>query len=88
MATTKQIEAAIIDSLMTMIDRSNYGMCSNRHTKDSSFKILDDEHIKIYRRENIVTKDGEPFYKINNRYATRKVNGMYKELKPVLVPIV
>lgn len=78
----KQIKDAIMDMLKARIDRENYGMLSNYRISPSSPLILKNNGIVI--DGNFVYQNGKPIFKIIDRYAAKKTNGMYKKLKPEL----
>ena len=83
----KQIKNAIMDVLKARVDRENYGMMSRASASMKNIMLLADNNIDIDRNMRFVTKDGEKIFKIKRKYASKKVNGMYKELTPTLEPI-
>lgn len=87
MATEKEIKKAILDVLNDSIDKGNYGLNSRYRVDYHSVNLLHVENVRVDNNKNIVTKDGTPIYKINRRHASRKQNGMYKELTPTITAI-
>lgn len=85
MTTKKQIENAILDSLMESIDYRNNGMTARYRASWDSIATLSREKIRI--RGDVVEKDGRPIYKIERRYSRKKINLCYPELKPRLIAI-
>lgn len=75
----------ILNYLMYQIDRNNYGLLSTFKPDNQALKYIRDNNIQI--KGNKVIKDGEPIYNIIRKYASKKINGMYKELSPELVSI-
>ena len=69
--------------LQVQIDNSNYGMLSQARHNWGDEAILNREGYRI--TGNTVFKHGEPVAHIQRNYASRKANGMYKQLKPTLV---
>lgn len=85
MGITKQIKDAVMDVVMMRIDHANYGMLSGYRMPYASANVLERNKIRITSRlctTDEVVQDGNVIAKITYRYATRKVNGMYKMLKP------
>ena len=78
----KQIKDAILDVVKGAVDARNYGMLSTYRTRFDSHKILRREGIKV--GEYKITKGDTVIANIHHRYASRKVNGMYKELNPTI----
>lgn len=82
---TKQIKEAITDMVCYYIDNANYGMMSNYRLNRRNSDILEENGIAITRKlcaTDEVRQDGKVIATITHRYASRKVNGMYKMLKP------
>lgn len=75
-----------MEHLTVDIDHSNYGMLSSTSVGWDTIIFL--RNHKITFTDSYVLQNGNPIYKINRRYAAKKRNGMYKELKPTLTPIV
>ena len=85
----KRIATAIQNSAWDIADNNNYGMlrCGARHASREDAEIL----WQLQRREERLVKDrdvwsldGKPLCRVVHRYASRKVNLMYKELKPAI----
>lgn len=88
MKITKQIKDAILDLVMSRIDRENYGMLSNYYMDSRTLSILEENNIKVSRKLCItdeVTQDGNIIAKINYRYSSRKIGCLYKMLKPQII---
>ena len=83
--TSSELKSAVMDVLQGKIDRDNYGMSSRYHVDFQSQKIWTNNKISV--RGNTVYKNGTPIFKIERKYASKKSDGMYKELKPVLKEI-
>lgn len=86
-ATETKIKNAIMECLMAVIDRENYGMMSTKSASIEASNVLRQNGIKVDYRNGIVYKDESPLYKIRRKYAKRKANGFYKQLKPTLEAI-
>ena len=85
---TKQIKDAVLDLLMSRIDRENYGMLSNYRMSRQSERILEQNGIRVTSKlctTDTVTLNGETVATVNYRYTARKINGMYKMLKPQII---
>lgn len=83
----KVIEEAIFASLWPTIDNENYGMMSgnrHRHPTNREVNLLWGLGIWIRWNDSVVLMGDNILFKIHKRYANRKVNGMYKTLKPTL----
>lgn len=87
MTITKEEKKAIQEMIMVQIDRCNYGMLSKRDIQYSWLKILQNADITVNFNKRIVAKNDIPVYEIKAKYASKKVNGMYKLLKPELIEI-
>ena len=83
---TKEIKGAIMDILKYWVNVRNYGHCSI-HPDIRQEILLRDNKIRIDRKNDIITQNGKPILKIKRRFAARRVNLMYKELTPELLPI-
>ena len=70
-------------AVFTSIDKGNYGMLSTREASYQSYKILATEKVQI--KGNNIMQDGKLVGVIKRRYSSRKVQLMYKELKPCIV---
>lgn len=85
---TKEIKAAIMDNLKYWVCVRNYGHCST-HPDIRQEIILRDNKIKIDHKNNIITQNGEPIFKIERRYSANK-SRVYlhnMELTPALILI-
>lgn len=76
----KLLRNAVMEQLLCAIDHGNYGMLSTRRVSLDTFHLLATNCIRI--KGNKVLQNGIEVAKIERRYASRKVCGMYKELKP------
>jgi len=81
----KQLKDAATRVLLAKIDRQNYGMFGN--VKVSARDQMDLRNAGITSDDNYIYEHGAKVYKINRRYAAKKVDGMYKQLKPQLEPM-
>lgn len=85
---TKEIKDAIQDVLNARIDSHNYGMLGNYRMSFDSHKIVRNGKIEIptdlYGTKDI-KQNGVKIGEVIFRYASKKVNGMYKLLKPKFV---
>lgn len=77
-----QIKRAIISKLKYQIDRSNYGMMSTVRPDWSAEQTLNREGYALKGDE--VLCHGVVVARVHRRYASRRVNLMYKELVPTL----
>lgn len=85
MRIAKEIKDAVLDVVMGRIDKNNYGMLSNYQVRPCNVFILHRSKIQITDKNYLpdeILQDGVTIGKIHHRYASRKVNGMYKTLKP------
>lgn len=84
------MEKRILEALQRVIevqtDSNNYGMLSTKKYRFDDIKILKNAGVN-WSDGNTITQNGKPILKIDRRYAARKINGMYKELKPKLEAI-
>ena len=90
MSITKQIKDAVLDLVMSRIDCKNYGMLSNYRLNCRTNEVLHDNNIKVTGKlctTDEVTQNGNLIAKIKYRYASRKINGMYKMLIPLITYI-
>lgn len=87
MTITKDEKKAIQEMVMVQIDRCNYGMLSKKDISYNSLKTLRNADITVNFDKRIVVKNDIPIYEIKAKYAAKKVNGMYKLLKPKLIEI-
>lgn len=84
----KQIKDAILDLLMSRIDRENYGMLSTYRMSLKSEVILEENHIHVtskLRTTDTVTQNGKVIATVKYRYAAREVNCNHKMLKPQII---
>ena len=79
----QEIKKAVLDVIMASIDKGNYAMLSTRKASYHSYKILATEKVQI--KGNNIMQDGKLVGVIKRRYSSRKVQLMYKELKPCIV---
>ena len=82
---TKEVKDAVMRCLMYNIDWENYGIFATRKFSWEDARVLKQNGISI--SDSAVLKDDEIIFLIERRYATRKVDGMYKQLKPRLIPV-
>lgn len=86
----KEILTAIKNNLKVKVDRANYGVMSREKLNDQQQLLLYREKIEIYfeRRYNgvynAIAQNGRIIGIIKQRYATKKINGMYKQLQPII----
>ena len=83
----KKILDAVWDVLMGQVDSNNYGMMGTYKVKFSNVALLRKENISVSLDRAVVEKNGQAVYKIQRKYAAKKVNGMYSELKPKLIAV-
>ena len=85
----KRIATAIQNSAWDIAEDHNYGMlrCGAKHATREDVEIV----WQLQRREGRLVKDGDvwsldgkPLCRVVRRFASRKVNLMYKELKPAI----
>jgi len=81
----KHIQDAICDVLKMIAERVNYGISAKHQPSNTSILTLKEN--KITFDDDFVFQDNEPVYRIERRFANRKIGGMYKELLPNLVPV-
>ena len=82
-----ELKKAIMRTLQVQIDRNNYGMMSSSRPDWSDAATLNRAGIVIDSRANEIRQNGQPVAKIRRNYASRRVNLMYKELKPTLITL-
>jgi len=80
----KRIKEIAMYKLMRRIDRDNYGMLPPTHRIEPQ-GMYHVEHVRI--ENNTVYAKNTPVYKVERRFAQRKTQGCYKELKPKLIKI-
>lgn len=86
----KEVLKAIKNILKVKIDYSNYGMLSCERIDHADILTLERNGIVIYFERkyngvyNAIVKENEVIGVIKQRYATKKINGMYKQLQPVI----
>lgn len=78
----EEIKAAVMDTLERQIAYSNDGMRASYRASNRSISLLVRNGVRI--AGDTVTQNGEPLFKIHRRYAARKTQGCYRELKPTL----
>lgn len=81
----KAIKAAVMDKLKQQISVRNDGIFASYKSSPRSDKLLFDNHIRI--DGDTVLKKGTPLFHLQRRYASRKTQGCYRELNPVLEPV-
>lgn len=77
----RQLMEALQRCIMIKIDQENYGMLSRENYRFDDIKALAKAGIE-WREGSTIRQNGIPVLKIQRRFAAKKVNGMYKELKP------
>lgn len=91
---TPRIKRIIMDQLMDDVDQSNDGRVigARRTIPMSDLRHLKEHDVKITKLPNeskdVIMIDGKPVWNVVRRYASRKVNGSYKQLKPSIVAYV
>lgn len=83
----KKIKDAIMDVLMEQVDRGNNGMLGRYKVQFSNISLLRKENISVSLERGWVKQDDKVLYKVQRNFASRKVNGMYAELKPKLIAV-
>lgn len=78
----KDLKNAILNKILADIDRENNGMLSAARVNFSDLSLLRRENVTF--RNNDIFKDGVIIAHIKRRYAAKKVNGAYKQLKPII----
>lgn len=81
----KNITQAIENLCMVAIDNKNYGIFATKKTTPKDVRLLWQNGIRVNYEDGEITQNGTIIAKIEKRYAARKVNGMYKQLKPKIV---
>lgn len=82
---TKEVKDAVMRCLMYNIDQENYGMFATRKYSWEDAHILKRNGVSI--SDSAVLVNDEIVYLIKRKYSSRKVDGMYKQLKPRLIPV-
>lgn len=82
-ADEKEIKDAVMDILKGRIDYENNGMLSTYRASDKSFQILNRYNVHI-QKDDTVTRDDRPLFKVHHRYSQKKTNGCYHKLNPTL----
>lgn len=87
----KNLQKAIKNVLSVRVDSENYGMLSTKKNSHSDLRLLYENNIDIHfgyyskginGQKNVIVRDNKVIAKIEPRYSSRKVNGMYKQLQP------
>ena len=78
----KEIKTAILEILKSRINRENNGIFVHNNNTFRHMQTLRNNNIII--NDYTVTQNDVIIYKIKRQYASRKINGMYKELMPKL----
>lgn len=78
----KEIQAAVMDVLKGRIAQENDGMLSQYRVSPQSHRTMLQYNVRI--TGDTVTRDGEPLFRIQHRYAECKTNGCYRQLNPKL----
>ena len=81
-AEEKEIKAAVMDKLKGQIAYHNDGMRATYRSSDHSFNVLARNGVRI--EGNTVTQSGEPLFAIHRRHSSKKTQGCYRELTPML----
>lgn len=79
-----RIKKAITNYIDVQRDYNYLGMLSNKRINSNDMRLLNGNHIRIYYEEGRIERNGEVIATIKKRFASRKTNGTYKELKPII----
>lgn len=89
----KELQRAIKEVLKARIDKENHGMMVTKKVSHQDLRLLFDNEIDIYHgynskgfngKNNVIVQRDKIIAIIKPRYASKKVNGMYKELTPII----
>ena len=79
-----RIKQAITNYFDVQRDYNYLGMLSNKRINPNDIRMLNNNHIRIFSVGGRIEKNGEVIATITKRYASRKTNGTYRELKPMI----
>lgn len=78
-----RIKQAINNYIDVQREYNNVGMFSKQINKNV-IRLLYSNHIRVFYEKGIIEQNGRTIATITKRYASRKKNGCYKELKPII----
>lgn len=84
----KELMQALTRVIQVQIDNSNYGIFGNSRSSFSDIMMLNNERISFDMNTNYIYQNGNKAFKIVRRYAAKKQQGMYKQLKPELQEVI
>ena len=79
-----KIKRAINNYIDVQREYNYLGMLSNKRINPNDLRVLNNNRIRIFYESGRIEQHGEVIATIKKRYAARKTNGCYKELKPII----
>lgn len=83
----KNIIQAIENLCLVAIDQANYGIFATKKQNPKDVRLLWENGFRVNYEDGEVTQNGNIIAKIEKRYSVKKINGMYKSLKPKIILI-